>query len=1793
MADRADTTGTDFNAIRISIASPEQILSWSHGEVTKPETINYRTLRPEKDGLFCERLFGPTKDWECFCGKYKRIRYRGVVCDRCGVEVTRAKVRRERMGHIRLAAPVAHIWFSKTNPSRLGLLLDLSPRNLERVLYFAQHIVVSVDDEARRETVEAEQLKHELEVERRRANAADELGELNRLILSYTGGVEPETKDPATEFAPEGGDPVAELLEIQRQIDAINNQLSTEESELNAQLKVTLDELNDLQKMKLLAESRYRELKDRYPGVFEAGMGAEAILAILRSVDLEALRDQLINDMQSTSGQRRQKAIKRLRVVEAFRQSGNRSDGSQGDGTRVEDMILTVMPVLPPELRPMVQLDGGRFATSDLNDLYRRVINRNNRLKRLMTLGAPEIIIRNEKRMLQEAVDALIDNGRRGRPIQGSHNHKLKSLSDLLRGKQGRFRQNLLGKRVDYSGRSVIVVGPELKMNECGLPRRMALELFKPFVMHRLVMLGIAPNIKNAKRMVERARGEVWDILEDVIKNRPVLLNRAPTLHRLGIQAFMPVLIDGHAIQIHPLVCSAFNADFDGDQMAVHVPLSRMAVLEAQEAMLSTHNMLSPASGDPLVAPTLDMVMGCYYLTAMKAEKFKRVFDDARGEVTASDGSEDWAERLARRSVDKTETKGIGRRFGDISEVRDAFDAGEIDLHAQIYVNEIRGVAKSNRFYATTLGRLEFNSILPDEFVFNENLSEPDRIQNKLIDRSALNQLTSKLYQLLGNDKTAEVLDNIKNLGFQYATTSGITIAINDIQVSAEKENVMLATEETVDQYKYEYEVGLISEEERHAKIVDAWNEASFRTAELVGDDLSSYGGIGIMAQSGTKGNISQINQMAGMRGLVRRAGSTDVIELPVKSNFREGLTALEYFLSTHGARKGLTDTALNTASSGYLTRRLIDVAQEVIVQGEDCGTLDGWAPQRPAPHSNISLQYRVSGRLAASTLAHPETGEILINRNETITLEKADQLVVAGITEIPVRSPLTCENSRGVCRMCYGDLAATDQPVLEGQAVGIIAAQSIGEPGTQLTMRVFHTGGVRRRNSELDEAVLARARELQAVPVEIREQLAQFRRDMPLVGKVWEDKEELSLNVSSDRQTIATRMTEALGYLEQTNEARNQRGQINWIRDDLSRLGEVNSLSQARDLISQIRRDVDILNAGIDSQLGPSGQRRDQRRDTMNRLREMAGELPGQLEFILENVRQTPSADLEEAATRVREYATSVIPELQKVIDEITRMIDEIPGADARLQGRLLLVIERILDELRRSSEAEELAEAVSRVVEADSTDEDRFRVAYELNRILGSSNRHSYDLQREADVIRQDVEAQNLDITGGLPQVEEIFEARVPKNAAILSDIDGEVELETDEENNVLRVVFREEVREDYPLPDGARILVEDGDIVEAGDTLAEVPVVEQYALPDGAEVLVDHGEEVTEGMVLATVPEADGSGEAGPVPTALAAGRVELSETGLAVISDGGAVEATVGGRIELSEDYITVIWEDAEIREHVIPTSSYLMVRDGDKINAGDPLTSGPLNPHDILRIRGKEALQSFIVDQVQAVYQSQGVTIHDKHIEIILRQMLRRVQVTEPGDTELIPGEVVDKFAFQEQVAKVLAEGGEPATAEQVLLGVTRASLRTDSFLSAASFQETTRVLTEAAVKGQQDQLLGLKENVIIGRLIPAQVEIPGMEELLKPQPALDMGAMAPGGWLRGPAVSESDDSDEIDVLGLEDDFDRLAQAARGYATEGDDDDDMEDFFDDEDEDEVASTESAAAIADGVTEEPQE
>jgi DNA-directed RNA polymerase subunit beta' len=944
--------------------------------------------------------------------------------------------------------------------------------------------------------------------------------------------------------------------------------------------------------------------------------------------------------------------------------------------------------------------------------------------------------------MLQEAVDALIDNGRRGRPIQGSHNHKLKSLSDLLRGKQGRFRQNLLGKRVDYSGRSVIVVGPELKMRECGLPKRMALELFKPFVMHRLVVLGIAPNIKNAKRMVERARPEVWDILEDVIKDRPVMLNRAPTLHRLGIQAFIPVLIEGNAIQIHPLVCSAFNADFDGDQMAVHVPLSRMAVLEAREEMLSTHNMLSPASGDPLVAPTLDMVMGCYYLTELR--------EGAKGE---------------------------GRRFYDLDEARIAHASNVIELQAKIWVRQVQGTP-GDEWVETTLGRLLFNEIMPESMGF----------KNVLMDRNNLKDLTADLYRDLDNAETSAVLDEIKELGFHYATSSGITIAINDIQVSPKKSGILNEAAQLVDNYEEQFLSGLISENERYDKAVEAWTKASDQTTALVEEELPNYGGIAVMAVSGAKGNISQIKQMAGMRGLMSNPKGR-IIDLPIKSSFREGLTALEYFISTHGARKGLADTALRTADSGYLTRRLIDIAQEVIVLEGDCGTFDSYTvTPRAGDATHTSLAERILGRSSAMTVAHPQTGEIMVERNQQIDEAIGQQLLEAGFTEVAVRSPLTCEAHRGVCRLCYGRLPATGVTVEQGQAVGIIAAQSIGEPGTQLTMRTFHTGGV-------------------------------------------------------------------------------------------------------------------------------------------------AG-----------------------------------------------------------------------------------------------------------------------------------------LDITSGLPRVEELFEARVPKGAAILADIDGMVEVESDEDGRRLRLVSREEYREDYPLPTEAQVLVDQGEYVEPGMILAST---------------------------LLSPTSENGASEEETQP-------VEQ-------------VVANIGGRVDLNPGGISIIWEDVEEREHIIPASAYILVTSGEEAKAGDALIGGPLNPHDILHIRGKDELQRYLVDEVQQVYKSQGVSIHDKHIEIILRQMLRRVQVESTGDSDFIPGQMVDKFEFQEKNGKVLAEGGEPATAKPILLGVTRASLLTDSFLSAASFQETTRVLTQAAVSGAQDWLLGLKENVIIGRLIPARLEIPGMQKLLEPAP--DMAAVTAGGWL--------------------------------------------------------------------------
>ena len=1289
------TQTQEFNAIRISLASPEQIKNWSYGEVTKPETINYRTLRPEKDGLFCERIFGPTKDWECFCGKYKKIRYKGVICDRCGVEVARAKVRRERMGHIELAAPVTHVWFSKGVPSRLGLLLDITPRNLERVLYFAKYIVTFVDEEKKLNLIST--LENMLG-----AHSQEDTSDVDA-NLNNDSSLQDDNTGTSTLDVDQVEDnvdlgPLNDTSEVTNASDGIDVQ----------DIQNKIDYLEWLQPFQLLTESQYRDMRDKFEGVFRAAMGAEGILEILKGIDLESLKDELHDEIEVTSGQRRKKAIKRLRVVEALAKSCNQPDW----------MVLTTLPVLPPELRPMVQLDGGRFATSDLNDLYRRVINRNNRLKRLMELGAPEIIIRNEKRMLQEAVDALIDNGRIGKAISGTHNQKLKSLADLLRGKQGRFRQNLLGKRVDYSGRSVIVVGPDMSLDQCGLPKKMALELFKPFVMNRLILQGYVSNIKSAKRMVERVRPEVWDILEEVIKTRPVLLNRAPTLHRLGIQAFQPTLVEGSAIKLHPLVCAAFNADFDGDQMAVHVPLSKEAVMEARKLMLSTQNMLSPSSGEPIVAPTLDMVFGCYYLTSISESK------DAEDKAFS---------------------------FGTPEEALIAYENRLVGLRSPINLRIKVATGEQYQWVSTTIGRIIFNEVLPEDIEY----------RNQIMDKNALKEIAAECYRLYGNDRTANVLDSIKSIGFHYASKSGTTIAINDIKVPSQKEGLIDEASEKVGVLEEQYQLGLITEDERYNTAVRIWTDTSDHMTKLIEDQLPTYGGVYLMAISGAKGNIAQIKQMAGMRGLMANPRGR-IIDLPIKSSFREGLTVLEYFISTHGARKGLADTALRTADSGYLTRRLIDVSQEVIILEDDCGTTMGITIHDQADMPLMSpMIERILGRIAVNPIVDPATGEVIVDSGQEINEERSQSVVDAGIKDVYVRSPLNCEARKGMCRLCYGRNPATGVMVILGEAVGVMAAQSIGEPGTQLTMRTFHTGGV----------------------------------------------------------------------------------------------------------------------AGVD--------------------------------------------------------------------------------------------------------------------------------------------------------------------ITSGLPRVEELFEVRSPKGQAFVSEIDGLVEITEDGEERSVVIRNTNEYTELFQIPKGLNIEVEEGQWIEAGMLLAR---------------------------------------------------KTEPSDASVDLTNNEDVLISGVSGRVSLDKNSISVSWEENDVREYFVPPAARLVLRTGDVIKAGDPITDGPLNPQDILRILGREAVQQYLQVEVQKVYRSQGVNINDKHIEVIVRQMLRKVRVESSGDTDMLPGELVERVTYEEANSAIIADGREPGMAIPALLGVTKASLNTESFLAAASFQETARVLTEASVSGSIDTLQGLKENVIIGRLIPANLE---------------------------------------------------------------------------------------------------
>ncbi len=1386
----------DFNAIRISLASPEQIRGWSYGEVTKPETINYRTLKPEKDGLFCERIFGPTKDWECYCGKYKRVRFKGIVCDKCGVEVARSKVRRERMGHIELASPVSHIWYFKGTPSRIGLLLDLSPRNLERILYFALYVVTHIDEEARqRKLMELEErmvklegnldekvVEHintlrverdnaireseqrfgtadRLEVEERRerdleaarqaetetraqireaiGKAAEEeiifspndhvlvkegetvtpkhIEALERVAEATRNAIAEQARRELEAMQSEGQREVDRLgVEYQGRIDSAQSQMERQRIEERQRLEQLRRDLEGLKKMDLLQESRCRELRDNFSEVFRAGMGAEAVRELISNIDMDKLSADLRHEISSTVGQRRKKATKRLKVVEAFRKSH----------TSPEWMILTVLPVLPPDLRPMVQLDGGRFATSDLNDLYRRVINRNNRLKRLLELGAPEIIIRNEKRMLQEACDALIDNGRRGRAVAGSGNHKLKSLSDMLKGKQGRFRQNLLGKRVDYSGRSVIVVGPDLKLHQCGLPKRMALELFKPFVMRKLVEQNFAHNIKSAKRFVERVKPEVWDVLEEVIKDHPVLLNRAPTLHRLGIQAFEAVLVEGSAIQLHPLVCSAFNADFDGDQMAVHVPLSEKAQDEARQFMMSTRNLLSPARGDPSIGASQDMVLGCFYLTQERPDK-----------------------------------RGEGRTFTDTTEALLAYHHGIVDLQAPIRVRlsnmeiydqpppEKPTMSGNGKLVKTTVGRIIFNEALPERL----------RYRNYAMKKEYLRQVVGDCFKIYGRGKTTELADEIKRLGFSYATKAGATVAISDVIVPPGKQEELLKAEAKISELEEQYHDGLITENEKYQQTISTWNEAIENVTKMVRAVLDPYGSIYTIAESGaTKAKFQQIRQLSGMRGLMTNP-SGKIIPIPVRGNFREGLSVLEYFISTHGARKGLADTALRTAESGYLTRRLIDVAQDVIITEEDCRTTDGIliTHEESRDMGLENSRDRLIGRVLIEAIPGFERLEV----NEELIDEDLDEIINAGVKAVRVRSVLACLAHRGVCRKCYGRDLAANSLVRTGSAVGIVAAQSIGEPGTQLTMRTFHTGGI------------------------------------------------------------------------------------------------------------------------------------------------------------------------------------------------------------AGAQG----------------------------------------------------------------------------DITQGLPRVEELFEARVPKDKAEISEIDGVVEIVKDETNGsrTVRVVSTNVFFDEYQAPPGVEF-----------------------------KVLVNEHDQVLKDQIIILMKD-EGGGEPVPVP-ARSEGEVIMTEEGV-----------------------LTIRSEEYEERSYPIPAARTIAVTNGQKIQAGTAITSGQRDPQDVLRIQGREAVHLYLVKEVQRVYRNTGVYIHDKHIEVIVRQMLRRVRVDDPGDTDMLPNDLVDRFVYEDTNARVLAEGGEPATAQTVLLGVTKASLNTDSFLAAASFQETTRVLTEAAIEAQTDHLVGLKENVIIGKLIPA------------------------------------------------------------------------------------------------------
>jgi len=1323
-----------FSGIRISIAAPDQIRKWSHGEVKKPETLNYRTFKPERDGLFCAKIFGPIKDYECNCGKYKRMKHRGIVCEKCGVEVIQSKVRRERMGHIELASPVAHIWFLKSLPSRIATILDMPMKEIEAVIYFEKFIVI----------------------------------------------------DPGK---------------------------------------------TDLEKLEVLSEAKYREKREEFGDAFNAGLGAEAILTLLAELNLDKLSEELRRDMGETASEAKKKKIsKRLRIVEAFRDSGQRP----------EWMVMGVIPVLPPDLRPLVPLDGGRFATSDLNDLYRRVINRNNRLKRLLDLSAPEIIIRNEKRMLQESVDALFDNGRRGKLITGSNKRPLKSLSDMLKGKGGRFRQNLLGKRVDYSGRSVIVVGPELKLHQCGLPKKMALELFKPFIFNKLEEGGYATTIKAAKKMVEKEKREVWDALDEVIRQLPVMLNRAPTLHRLGIQAFEPVLIEGKAIQLHPLVCTAFNADFDGDQMAVHVPLSIEAQMEARVLMMSTNNILSPAHGKPVISPTQDIVLGIYYLTRPR-------------------------EGL----------KGEGRRFSSLDEVRIAFDAGEIKVQTKIQVRV------NGKILESTTGRVLLYEVVPPEVPFDQ--------VNRVMKKKDLAELIDVTYRVCGQKATVILSDQLKTLGYSYATLSGISICMNDMKIPSNKKALLEKATSEVEAVVEEHQGGLITNGERYNKVVDIWSAATEQIASEMLREMGtetiktrdgkerkvpSFNPIYMMADSGARGSDKQMRQLAGMRGLMAKP-SGEIIETPITSNFREGLSVGQYFISTHGARKGLADTALKTANSGYLTRRLVDVAQDCIIIEDDCQTLDGIPVRALVEGGEIidRLSDRILGRVALEDLYDGDEN-LLVSANEEVTEDVARQIEMSGMDEVKIRSALTCESKRGVCALCYGRDLARGKMVTIGEAIGIIAAQSIGEPGTQLTMRTFHIGGTASRFVE------------------------QSYTQAKNPGKI--KFQGLTVMKNRDGKNVAMNRNGFLIVLDENNRER-EKYPITYGASLLVKSGE--KVKEGQRLAEWDPYNIPILT-----------------------------EVTGIIKF----------GDIIEGIT-MRE-------QLDEVTGRSTRVIIESRDPDARPRISIKDEKNRTLKLPGSSSDARYLLPIGSNIF----VEEGQNLVAGDII----------------AKIPRETTKTK--DITGGLPRVAELFEARKPKEFAVISEIDGVVRL-----------------------------------------------------------------------------------------------------------------------GKDFKGKRKIQVVPDIGEAREYTIPRGKHITVHDGERIRAGESLMDGSPNPHDILRVQGDKELARFLVDEIQEVYRLQGVRINDKHIEVIVRQMLRRVKISDPGDTNFLVGQSVEKWVFKEENERNKGKGGTPAKADPQLLGITKASLSTESWISAASFQETTKILTDAAVHGRVDSLSGLKENVIMGRLIPA------------------------------------------------------------------------------------------------------